>query len=66
VPFDQLGFPDNLPKTAPIELTKGYLSSIPVIFTTFPAIFGLLYAASHHRDNEDGKDQSPDRHKEVK
>lgn len=66
VPFEQLGFPDNLPKKAPIELTKSYLSSIPVIFTTFPAIFGLLYAASHHRDNEDAKEQGPERHKEVK
>jgi len=66
VPFELLGFPTNLPKKAPIELTKSYLSSIPVIFTTFPAIFGLLYAATHHREDEDGAKNIPDRHKEVK
>jgi formate dehydrogenase iron-sulfur subunit len=66
VPFEELGFPTNLPKKAPIEFTKSYLSSIPVIFTTFPAIFGLLYAATHRREQEDRKEKSLDQHKEVK
>jgi formate dehydrogenase iron-sulfur subunit len=67
VPFEQLGFPTNLPKKAPIELTKSYLSSIPVIFTTFPAIFALLYAATHNRGDSDGDKHIPDQHKkEVK
>jgi Fe-S-cluster-containing dehydrogenase component len=66
VPFEQLGFPTNLPKKAPIEFTKNYTSTIPVIFTTFPAIFGLLYAATHGRDKEDKKEKSTDQHKEVK
>ncbi len=65
VPFEQLGFQTDLPKKAPIELSKGYLSTIPVIFTTFPAIFGLLYAATHNR--EDRKDEGPNKqHKEGK
>ncbi len=50
VPFEQLGFPTNLPKKPLIELTKGYLSTVPVIFTTFPAIFGLIYAATRKGD----------------
>jgi formate dehydrogenase iron-sulfur subunit len=63
VPFEELGFPNNLPKKSPIELSKGYLSSIPVIFTTFPALFGLLYAATHHNDKEGGKEEGADNHK---
>ena len=66
VPFEQLGFPTNLPKKAPIELTKSYLSSIPVIFTTFPAIFGLLYAATHHREPGNDENNIHEQHKEEK
>ncbi|HMK60392.1 MAG TPA: 4Fe-4S dicluster domain-containing protein [Dissulfurispiraceae bacterium] len=50
IPFEQLGFPINLPKKPLVELTEGYLSSVPVIFTTFPALFGLVYGAMRHRD----------------
>jgi Fe-S-cluster-containing dehydrogenase component len=50
VPFKQLGFPDNLPRKPMIELTRGYLSSVPVIFTTFPALFGMIYALTKNRD----------------
>ena len=64
VPFEQLGFPTNLPKKSPLELSKGYLSTIPVIFTSFPAIFGLLYAATHHE--KDGDESGSDKHKEAK
>ncbi len=59
VPFEQLGFPVNLPDKPMIELSKDYLSSVPVIFTTFPAIFGLVYYAMRGKDNKDenGKDK---------
>ncbi len=62
VPFEQLGFPSNLPKKPLVELTEGYLSSVPVIFTTFPAIFGLVYSAMKQRakqarNDEDKKDE---------
>ncbi len=63
VPFESLGFPTNLPKKPLIELTKGFLSSIPVILTTFPAIFGMVYALTHHRDNE--AEEGLNKHKEV-
>jgi formate dehydrogenase iron-sulfur subunit len=65
VPFGQLGFPDNLPQKPLIELTKGYLSTVPVIFTTFPALFGLLYAATHRRETDDPKKQDAEKHTEV-
>jgi len=63
VPFELLGFPSNLPSKPLIELSRGYLSSVPVVFTTFPAIFGMVYALTHHREkeNEEGINQ----HKEV-
>jgi len=56
VPFEQLGFPMNLPKRPLIELTAGYTSTVPVIFTVFPAIFGLVYAATKKKD--DGHSES--------
>jgi formate dehydrogenase iron-sulfur subunit len=63
VPFEQLGFPTNLPSKPLIELSRGYLSSVPVIFTTFPAIFGMLYALTRHRDKE--SEEGHNQHKEV-
>jgi formate dehydrogenase iron-sulfur subunit len=50
VPFEQLGFPQSVPKKPPIELTKGFLSSVPLVFTIWPALFGMLHAAVKHRD----------------
>ena len=50
VPFEQLGFPANVPNKPPIELTKGFLSSVPLVFTIWPALFGMCYAAVRHRD----------------
>jgi Fe-S-cluster-containing dehydrogenase component len=66
VPFEMLGFPVNLPKRPLIELTKGYLSSVPVIFTTFPAIFGMVYALTHNRDNLETEEKKAEQDKEVK
>ncbi|HMK55202.1 MAG TPA: 4Fe-4S dicluster domain-containing protein [Dissulfurispiraceae bacterium] len=63
VPFEQLGFPVDLPKKPLVELTEGYLSSVPVIFTTFPAIFGLVYGAMRHRDRSAPKEE-PDQPRE--
>lgn len=64
VPFEELGFPSNLPERPLIQLTEGYLSSVPVIFTTFPAIFGLLYAAMRSRDKADSDKGVHDRRTE--
>jgi Fe-S-cluster-containing dehydrogenase component len=63
VPFETLGFPTNLPSKPLIELSKGYLSTVPVIFTTFPAIFGMVYAVAKNRDKE--KKEGSIQHKEV-
>lgn len=55
VPFEQLGFPTNLPNKALLEETKGFLSAVPVVLTVWPALFGMAYAALRHRETEEGK-----------
>jgi Fe-S-cluster-containing dehydrogenase component len=61
VPFEQLGFPTDLPKRPLIQLTEGYLSAVPVIFTTFPALFGMVYAAMRRRSREEHDEKSTHR-----
>lgn len=53
IPFDQLGFATNVSSTPPIEFTKGFLSSVPLVFAIWPALFGMCYAAVKHRDEQD-------------
>ncbi len=64
VPFEQLGFAANLPKKPLIELTEGYLSMVPVIFTTFPAIFAALYATTRYREKQAKKEKDDKQPKE--
>lgn len=62
VPFEHLGFPTNLPDKPMIEMAKGFLSSVPVVFTVWPALFGMCYAALRHRDSlEEEKRASKDK-----
>ncbi len=53
VPFEQIGFPTNLPETPLLEQTKGFLSTVPLVFTVWPALFGMCYAALRHREGND-------------
>lgn len=64
VPFEQLGFAMNLPKKPIIELTKGYTSTVPVIFTVFPALFGLVYAATRKKENDQSEEHQGKEEKE--
>lgn len=50
VPFEYLGFPTNIPNKPLIEEVKGFLGAVPVVFTVWPALFGMVYAAVKHRD----------------
>ena len=61
VPFEKLGFPQGVPEKPMIEFTRNYLDSVPMIFTAWPAIFGLVYGAMRKKDkkeqdNERGQD----------
>jgi formate dehydrogenase iron-sulfur subunit len=49
VPFEHYGFPTHIQKAPLIENTKGFLASVPLVFTIWPALFGMLYVASHQR-----------------
>lgn len=67
VPFEQLGFPVNLPKKPLIEETKGFLGAVPVVLTVWPALFGMVYTALKHRDEiEKGKGAGHEREEEKK
>ena len=54
VPFEKLGFPTNIPNSPLVEQTKGFLGAVPLVFTVWPALFGMCYAALRHRDDEAG------------
>lgn len=60
VPFEQLGFPTNLPEKPLIELTKGFLSAVPTVFIVWPALFGMSYAALKHREGSDEDEKKHD------
>jgi formate dehydrogenase iron-sulfur subunit len=49
VPFEHYGFPTDIQKTPLLENTKGFLGSVPLVFTIWPALFGMLYAANKQR-----------------
>ena len=66
VPFEQLGFPTNLPKKALIEETKGFLGAVPIVLTAWLALFGTIYAALRHRDEIDEEKKSAEKNEGVK
>lgn len=57
VPFEHYGFPSHMQKAPMLENTKGFLSTVPLVFTIWPALFGMLYTATQHRNrSENGTD----------
>jgi len=52
VPFEELGFPTNLPEKPLPELSKGFLSLVPIVLVSWPALFGGIYLMSRSRDRE--------------
>lgn len=49
VPFEQLDFPTNLGTTPFPELTKEFLSAVPLVIVVWPALLGGFYAWSNKR-----------------
>jgi formate dehydrogenase iron-sulfur subunit len=66
VPFAQLGFPTGLPTTPLVEQTRSFLAAVPVVFTVWPALFGMCYAALRHRDDPAHDDAAHHEEGEVK
>jgi formate dehydrogenase iron-sulfur subunit len=66
IPFEQMDFPMNVPKKPLIEETKGFLSAVPLVFTVWPALFGMCYAALRHRDDLEKEKAEGEKKEEVK
>jgi len=66
VPFEQLGFPSNLPTTPLVEQTKGFLTAVPLVLTVWPALFGMCYAALRHREELEKEKAASETKQEVK
>lgn len=49
VPFEQLGFPMNLGTTPYPELTRGYLSAVPLVIILWPGLLAGFYAMTSSR-----------------
>jgi len=49
VPFEEVGLPMNLGTTPYPEKTQDFLSAVPLVLVTWPALFGGFYAWSSRR-----------------
>jgi len=50
VPFEELGFPHDLETTPYPELTREFLSGVPLVLMVCPALLGGLYLLSKRRE----------------
>jgi Fe-S-cluster-containing dehydrogenase component len=50
VPFDQVGFKTNVGNTPYPELTKGFLSAVPLVLVLWPALLMGAYAFTRNRE----------------
>jgi len=51
IPFEQLGFPVNLPETAPPEETEKIMSTLPFVITGMAALMAGTAAYTHHKSS---------------
>ncbi|HEY6011375.1 MAG TPA: 4Fe-4S dicluster domain-containing protein [Nitrospirota bacterium] len=63
VPFETYGFPTNMQNASMLENTKGFLASVPLVFTIWPALFGMLYSANQHRSGSKKNDEETEEKK---
>lgn len=52
IPFEELGFPANLPQTAPPEETEKIMKSLPFVITGMTALMAGTAAYTHRRSAE--------------
>jgi len=55
VPFEQVGLDPDLGRTPYPELTRGFLSAVPLVLVIWPALLGGFYLFSGNRDEEQAK-----------
>jgi len=69
VPFDQVGFRTDVGTTPYPELTKGFLSAVPMVLVMWPALLMGAYAFTEHRKRlsgaGDGAPSAPDQSEEA-
>jgi Fe-S-cluster-containing dehydrogenase component len=58
-PFDQVGFRTDLATTSYPELTKGFLSSVPLVLIIWPALLMGAYAFTKRREELARSDETP-------
>lgn len=52
LPFEQIGFRTDLGTTQYPQLTKGFLSAVPLVLVIWPALLGGCYAFTRHRERQ--------------
>jgi hypothetical protein len=50
-PFEELGLPSDVGTTPYVELTKDFLSMVPLVLVVWPALFGGFYAWTKRREH---------------
>jgi formate dehydrogenase iron-sulfur subunit len=66
VPFDQLGFRTDLGVTPYPELTRGFLSAVPLVLTLWPVLFTGVYMFSKRREEVAEMEGNPPEQEEDK
>ncbi len=65
VPFEQLGFRMDLGITPYPELTKGFLSTVPLVIVIWPALLSSFYAFTKRREQVAGVESTTPERKET-
>jgi Fe-S-cluster-containing dehydrogenase component len=54
VPFEQAGFPTNIPNVPYLTFTSGFLGAVPLVLTLWPALLGgfYIFTKSHEQKGE--------------
>jgi hypothetical protein len=68
VPFEELGFPKTevVGTTAYPEYTRDFLSMVPLVLVTWPALFGGIYLMSNQRNKAEEADAGRSKNEEVR
>jgi len=66
VPFDKIGFRTDLGVTPYPELTRGFLSSVPLVLTLWPVLFTGVYMFSKRREEIAKEGDKPAKRQENK
>ena len=52
LPFEKMGFPENIGITSFPKLTKDFLGMVNLTLVTWPALLGGFYMATHKKPHE--------------